>query len=106
LSVIDRYLGFKKQFPSSLMVHFKDLKATPQITLLEILKYCDISITHLNSVGEILKKDSQENTILAQTNLNRQSVKLSRKDLEEIRETLAVYSQFKDHPKLDSPITD
>ena len=94
LSVRECYLSLEKQFPYSLVVDFQDLKATPKPTLLEIFKYCDLPTTHLDSVFEILKQDSQENTVLAQANLNHQSVKLNSQYLEEIRETLDLHSKF------------
>ncbi len=88
LSVKERYLSLEKQFPSSLVINFQDLNTTPKTTILDILKYCDLPTTNLDSVWEILNKDSQKNTVLAQENINEQSVKLTSQDLAEIREIL------------------
>ncbi len=97
LSVMERYLKLNRQGVPMLAVRFKSVTTSPNQTIEEIFKYCDIPITDLEAVFKILDRDSQAGTVLSQATIQKNPVVLPDDFMAKVRETLL------DHPTIQTP---
>jgi hypothetical protein len=81
----------------SLAIRYEDMKAAPHETLEKIFEYCDLPMTSIDSVYQVLERDSQAGSGISQEALSHKKSGLTdaqRADL---------FRELQAHPSIRSP---
>lgn len=97
LSVMQRYLELNQTGMPGIAIRYKDIKTAPHETLQRIFEYCGLTTTNMEPVYQVLEKDSQAGSAVAQKVLTQKKYILTEADLADLARLL------KAHPIIQSP---
>lgn len=97
LDVLEQYTNLQRSGMPSLAIRYEDIKAAPQETLEKIFEYCDLPMTSMDAVYQVLERDSQAGSGISQESLSHKKSGLTdaqRADL---------FRELQAHPAIQSP---
>ena len=97
ITVLERYLELYEMGMPAIAMRYRDLKANPHKAFQKIFEYCSLPTTNMEAVYQVLEKDSQAGTAIAQDTVNQRSNVLTDAHLADLAQVL------KDHPVIKSP---
>jgi hypothetical protein len=97
LSVMERYLELHQMEITMLAIRYADWLSFPQATAKCVLDYCNLHVQDFGSIENILAKDSQANTYLAQAITKQNQRQIRATQLEELNWHL------QNHPIIQTP---
>ncbi|MBC7878023.1 MAG: sulfotransferase [Anaerolineales bacterium] len=97
LRVMERYMELHEKGMPGLAVRYEDLKAAPQETMKKIVDYCGFSNVNIETVYQVLAKDSQAGSAISQENLGQKNFEMTDAHRADLTRVLQA------HPVINSP---
>ena len=88
LSAMDACMKMIGMGAEMLPIKFSSWQSQPEETALAMLDYCNCQLSDLSGIRGVLKRDSQDNTVLSQENVKKRDYDLQISDLVEMRRHL------------------
>ena len=97
LNVLERYTNLQSSGMTILAIRYEDMKAAPHETLRNILEYCNLPITSIDAVYQVLDKDSQ-----AGSGVSREALSHKKSGLTETQRS-NLFRELQAHPTIQTP---
>jgi hypothetical protein len=70
LDVLEQYTKHQRSGMPSLAIRYEDMKTAPHETLEKIFEYCDLPMMSMDTVYQVLERDSQAGSAISQERLS------------------------------------
>lgn len=97
LNVLQRYIELNQAGMPGIALRYEDIKTAPHEALQRIFEFCDLQTANMKPVYQVLEKDSQAGSAVAQDVLTQKKYVLTDADLADLTRLL------KSHPMIQSP---
>jgi hypothetical protein len=97
LNTMERYTSLRNSGMPGLAIRYEDIQAVPQAALEQIFEFCGLPTAGMESVHQVLEKDSQAGTGFSRESLSHKKNGLMEAQLADL------YRELQAHPAIPSP---